>query len=65
MKEGVNEYQEARLFEIMEIANRLEWFQPNVNGYPLMQASEVEKCILMAMIDQELLRFRTAQQLEI
>jgi hypothetical protein len=56
----MNEQQEARLHEIMTIAMKLEWFSENPNGYPLMQGSEVEKCILMAMDNRELERFRNA-----
>jgi hypothetical protein len=57
---NMNEQQEARLHEIMAIARKLSWFYQNQKGYPLMQGSEVEKCILMAMDDFELERFRVA-----
>lgn len=56
----MNEQTEARLHEIMGIARTLSWFTKNPSGYPLMQGSEVEKCLLMAMDDSELLRFREA-----
>lgn len=56
----MNEQIEARLFEIMRIANKLSWLYENPKGYPLMQGSEVEKCILMALDDAELCRFREA-----
>lgn len=49
-----------RLIEIMHIARKLSWFYDNPNGYPLMQGSEVEKCILMAMDDAELQTYREA-----
>jgi len=51
---------EDKRAEIMMIASKLLWFQDNPDGYPLMQGSEVEKCILMALDDQELARFRNA-----
>lgn len=51
-----------KLVEIMQIANKLKWFAPNPSGYPMMQASEVEKCILMALDDRELERFRDAAE---
>lgn len=56
----MNEQQEARLHEIMFIARELKWFTPNSSGYPLMQGSEVEKCILMAIDDSTLSKFRDA-----
>jgi hypothetical protein len=56
----MNEQHEARLDEIMSIARKLSWFYKNPRGYPLMQGSEVEKCILMAMDNTELERFRIA-----
>jgi hypothetical protein len=54
----MNEQIEARLHEIMAISRKLSWLKKNPNGYPLMQASDVEKCILMALDDSELARFR-------
>lgn len=57
---NMNEQQEARLHEIMRIARKLSWFNKNPKGYPLMEGSEVEKCILMAMDNNELQRFRIA-----
>ena len=51
---------EERLLEIMRIAGVLSWIAPNPKGYPLMQGSEVEKCILMALDDEELARFQKA-----
>jgi hypothetical protein len=54
----LDRYPEGRLHEIMRIARALSWFQPNPRGYPLMQGSEVEKCILMALDDDEFDRFQ-------
>jgi hypothetical protein len=56
----MNEQIEARLCEIMSIARKLSWLYKNPTGYPMMQGSEVEKCILMALDDRELERFREA-----
>jgi len=39
-----------RLKEIILLAHKLNWVYPNDKGYPLMQLSEVEKC-MVAMID--------------
>ena len=39
-----------RLKEIILLAHKLSWIYPNDRGYPLMQLSEVEKCML-AMVD--------------
>ena len=60
----MNEQQEARLHEIMNIARKLSWLFPNPRGYgyPIMEGSEVEKCILMAMDDVELMRFMEASE---
>ena len=44
----------------MSIARKLSWLYKNPTGYPMMQGSEVEKCILMALDDRELERFREA-----
>ena len=46
--------QEKRLVEIIEIANKLGWVVPPINGqsYPTMMLSEVEKCML-AMVDDD------------
>jgi len=49
---------EKRLIEIIKIANKLKWLQNNSNGYPLMQLSEVEKCMLAMNDDVELNRMR-------
>jgi len=44
-----------RLREIIRIAHKLKWINPSANtSYPLMQLSEVEKCML-AMIDEDML----------
>jgi hypothetical protein len=50
-----NEY-EGRLKRIIEIAYKLGWVSPNSNGYPLMQLSEVEKCMIAMVSDEELYR---------
>jgi len=48
-----------KLREIIEIADKLNWIiPPNVTGYPLMQLSEVEKCMLAMIDDKELQRLR-------
>ena len=53
-----------RLKEIIHIAATLEWIypidQPNVRqfSYPLMQLSEVEKCMIAMYDDKELERMR-------
>lgn len=60
----MNEQAEARLFEVMAIARKLSWFQRNPRGYPLMQGSEVEKCLLMMVDNAELQRFREAAECE-
>ena len=40
-----------RLKEIIKLADKLKWiYPPNKTSYPLMQLSEVEKCMI-AMID--------------
>ena len=51
-----------RLCEIMQIARKLNWFKENKNPmeYPLMQSSEVEKCLIMMFDDNELEFFRNA-----
>lgn len=46
----MNEEQTNRLKEIIYLADKLQWILPNHTGYPLMQVSEVEKCMI-AMID--------------
>ena len=46
-----------RFLRIMEIAGRLNWFSPNPKGYPFMQASEVEKCLIAMYDDFEFKRF--------
>ena len=56
----MTEQQQARFAEIMSIARRLSWFYQNRFGYPTMEGSEVEKCILMAIDDSELVQFREA-----
>lgn len=45
-----------RFLRIMFLANKLGWFSPNPRGYPFMQASEVEKCLIAMYDDFELKR---------
>ena len=48
-----------RLKEILLLADKLNWIQrPNRNSYPLMQLSELEKCMLAMTDDFELGRMR-------
>lgn len=48
-----------RLKEIMRLAHRLNWvYPPNKTSYPLMQLSEVEKCMLAMYDDSDLNRMR-------
>ena len=47
-----------RLIEIIRLAHKLDWVHPNENSYPLMQLSEVEKCMLAMVDDSELQRMR-------
>lgn len=49
---------EDRLKEIIKIAAKLKWITPNPKGYPLMQLSEVEKCMVALYDDFELERMR-------
>ena len=47
-----------RLKEIIKIAYKLNWLSKNSDGYPLMQLSEVEKCMIAMDNDFELNRMR-------
>ncbi len=47
-----------RMKEIIRIANILNWINPPQGGYPLMQLSEVEKCMLAMVDDFELERMK-------
>ena len=48
-----------RLKEIIKIAYKLKWiYPPNKTSYPLMQLSEVEKCMIAMKDDFELQRMR-------
>lgn len=48
-----------RLKEIIQIAHKLKWiYPPNKTSYPLMQLSEVEKCMIAMYDDPELERMR-------
>lgn len=63
---------EERLKEIMQIAATLNWLigldwknpeniaKRATASYPLMQGSEVEKCMIMMVNDEELERYRQA-----
>lgn len=56
---GVRERSIKRLKEIIKIAYRLKWtYPPNKTSYPLMQLSEVEKCMIAMVDDFELGRMR-------
>lgn len=56
-EEGLNDLVKERVTQVIKLAEELGWFypieQPNKNhySYPIMQLSEVEKCMI-AMIDQ-------------
>ena len=60
--------QTARLKEIIALATKLKWTYPQTQGtiafpgrilsYPLMQLSEVEKCMVAMVDDFELDRMR-------
>ena len=49
-----------RLREIMTIAKMLDWIEPSKteSEYPIMQLSEVEKCMLAMVDDNELAKLR-------
>lgn len=47
-----------RLKEIMDIATKLNWIFESNTSYPTMECSEVEKCMLAMINDQELERLR-------
>lgn len=53
----VDNRENARLKEIIKIAHHLGWIGAG-NTYPLMQLSEVEKCMIAMVDDFELGRFR-------
>ena len=51
--------EKIRLQEILILAKKLNWFYPqNKTSYPLMQLSEVEKCMLAMINDFHLERLR-------
>lgn len=55
----IDEKQTNRLKEIIKIADKLKWiYPPNKTSYPLMQLSEVEKCMIAMIDDFELGRMR-------
>ena len=47
-----------RLKEIVRASVKLGWTEPNSSGYPKMQLSEVEKCMVAMVDDFELSRIR-------
>lgn len=47
-----------RLKEIIRMAQKLGWINPRGTSYPIMQLSEVEKCMLAMADDKELQRMR-------
>ncbi len=48
-----------RLKEIIQLAYKLKWiYPPDKTSYPLMQLSEVEKCMVAMFDDFELNRMR-------
>ncbi len=48
-----------RLKEIIQLADKLKWiYPPDKTSYPLMQLSEVEKCMAAMFDDFELFRMR-------
>lgn len=49
---------EERMKEIIRVAHALKWIEPAQTDYPLMQLSEVEKCMLAMVDDSELERMR-------
>ncbi len=49
---------DERLKEIIKIAHKLGWMVDNPKGYPLMQLSEVEKCMISMTDDLYLNRMR-------
>jgi len=60
LKEVPSRNTEERLKEIIALAVKLKWILPKMNftTYPLMQLSEVEKCMLAMVDDFELVRMR-------
>lgn len=55
----MTEKDKKRLKEIIKMADKLKWvYPPNNTSYPLMQLSEVEKCMLAMVDDFELERMR-------
>lgn len=48
----ISDKQRQKLIEIIGLAEKLHWLEKNPKGYPLMQLSEVEKCMI-AMIDSD------------
>ena len=49
---------EERLKEIIKMAYKLRWITSQKVGYPTMQLSEVEKCMIAMYSDFELNRMR-------
>ncbi len=48
----------VKMKEIMGMAHILGWVHPPRNSYPLMEISEVEKCMTAMVEDDELERMR-------
>ncbi len=46
---------DKKIVDIIKKAHKLGWLQANPKGYPLMQLSEVEKCIL-AVLDEDYMK---------
>lgn len=46
---------EERIKDVISKAVKLGWIQPNPKGYPLMQLSEVEKCML-GLLDEDYMK---------
>lgn len=46
----ISDNQRKKIIEVIHLAEELKWLEKNPKGYPLMQLSEIEKCMI-AMID--------------
>lgn len=47
-----------RLIEVLKLADVLGWVSPSISSYPLMQISEVEKCMIAMVDDNQLEQMR-------
>jgi hypothetical protein len=54
-----------RLKEIIKIAYKLDWITYNYFNYPLMQLSEVEKCMIALYDDFEFNRMKEWYKIKI